>query len=143
MRATVRPSLEPGDYPFTHPIRTRFAETDAMGIVHHSAYLPYLEEARVAYMRDLGRSYAGLHESGTNLSVVEAWVGYRVPLRFDEVVDIGVVVAATARAWFQIAYLLSVEGSVRATAITVHGAVGADGRPQRLPDWLRQPRSGR
>lgn len=142
MRATARPSLDPADYPFTHPIRTRFAETDAMGIVHHSAYLPYLEEARVAYMRDLGRSYAALHEAGTNLSVVEAWVGYRVPVRFDEVIDIGVVVADTARAWFQIAYLLTVDGAVRATAVTVHGAVGNEGRPQRLPDWLREPQPG-
>jgi len=28
---------------------------------------------------------------------------------------------------------------VRAMAVTVHGAVGNDGRPQRLPDWLREP----
>ena len=52
------------------------------------------------------------------------------------------VVADTARAWFQIAYLMTVDGAVRATAVTVHGAVGDDGRPQRLPDWLRDPPAG-
>ena len=41
----------PGDYPFAHRVRVRFAETDLMGIVHHSRYFPYLEEARVAYLR--------------------------------------------------------------------------------------------
>ena len=93
----------------------------------------------MAYMASLGRSYAALHESGTNLSVVEVWVGYRVPLRFDDVVDVGVALAGSARAWFQIAYLLTVDGDLRATAVTVHGAVGDDGRPRRLPDWLREP----
>jgi hypothetical protein len=37
-----------------HQVRVRFAETDAMGIVHHSRYLPIMEEARVAYLREVG-----------------------------------------------------------------------------------------
>jgi hypothetical protein len=36
----------------------RYAETDQMGIVHHSAYVPWLEEARSALSRQYGRSYA-------------------------------------------------------------------------------------
>ena len=138
MRVTAVPSTDPAAYPFTHPVRARFAETDAMGIVHHSAYVPWLEEARVAYLRAIGRPYRDLHEAGTNFSVVEAWVGYRRPVRFDEVVDVAVVVADVARAWFQVAYLLTVDGESRATAVTVHGCVGNDGRPQRLPAWLRE-----
>ena len=57
MRQSLEPTRDQGDYPFAHRIRTRFAETDAMGIVHHAAYLPYLEEARVAYLRQLGHPY--------------------------------------------------------------------------------------
>ena len=53
-------STDPTDYPYTHTVRVRFAETDAMGIVHHSRYLPYLEEARVAYLRHLGHPYPAL-----------------------------------------------------------------------------------
>ena len=34
-------------------LRVRFAETDAMGVAHHAAYLPYLETARVEYLRAL------------------------------------------------------------------------------------------
>ena len=29
-----------------------------------------------------------------------------------------------------------VDGSVRATAVTVHGAMGPTGRPSRLPAWV-------
>ena len=57
VRLSVEPSLDAATYPFHHRIRVRFAETDAMGIVHHAAYLPYLESARVEYMREIGRAH--------------------------------------------------------------------------------------
>ena len=53
MRIAADPSLDPTDYGFAHQVRVRFAETDAMGIVHHSRYLPMMEEARVAYKEAL------------------------------------------------------------------------------------------
>ena len=84
MRQSLEPSRHPGDYPFAHRIRTRFAETDAMGIVHHAAYLPYLEEARVAYLRQLGHPYDEVRREGFNFAVLEVVVQYRRPLEFDE-----------------------------------------------------------
>ena len=56
-RQSLEPTRDPADYSFTHRLRTRFAETDAMGIIHHAAYLPYLEEARVEYLRAIGHPY--------------------------------------------------------------------------------------
>jgi hypothetical protein len=35
-----------------------------------------------------------------------------------------------------VAYLLVVSGEVRSTAVTVHGAVDADGSAARMPSWL-------
>ena len=35
-----------------------------MGIVHHSRYFPYLEEARVAYLRHLGHPYQDWQATG-------------------------------------------------------------------------------
>lgn len=136
MRVQVTPSLRPADYAFTHRIRARFAETDAMGIVHHATHLVYLEEARVAYLRALDRPYTALRAEGVDHAVLECAVRYRAPLRFDDEVDVHLVVAATSRATFQLAYLLTVGETVCATAVTVHGAVNAQGRPVRLPDWL-------
>jgi acyl-CoA thioester hydrolase len=136
VRLDVRPPTDPGQYPFAHRIRVRFAETDAMGIVHHSRYLPYLEEARVAYLRHLGHPYAALRQEGVDYTVLEAHVRYEQPLRFDDLVDVHLVLAAARRASFQMAYLLTVEGERRATAVTAHGCVTTDGRPTRLPAWL-------
>jgi acyl-CoA thioester hydrolase len=139
VRLALTPSTDPDDYPFTHRVRTRFAETDAMGIVHHAAYLPYLEEARVALLRHLGHPYTELRSEGVDLVVLEAFVRYRRPLHFDDVVELGLAVGAVTRTSFQLAYLLRVEDEVRATAVTVHGAIDADGRPRRLPDWCTGP----
>ena len=37
-------------------IRVRYAETDAMGIVHHAAYVVWLELGRSDLLRSLGRA---------------------------------------------------------------------------------------
>ncbi|HTU37237.1 MAG TPA: thioesterase family protein [Acidimicrobiales bacterium] len=148
-RLSLQPSRNPDDYPFSHRLRTRFAETDAMGVVHHAAYLPYLEEARVEYLRSIGHPYdavrAGRSEAGEDdaasreFPVLEVSVQYRQPLRFDDEVDVALQVGGVTRTTFQIAYLLSVGGEVRATAVTVHGCIDRRGRPARLPAWVREP----
>jgi acyl-CoA thioester hydrolase len=136
VRLTLDPSTDPADYGFVHQVRTRFAETDAMGVIHHGAYAPYLEEARAALLRLFHRPYGDVRESGTEFAVLELYVRYRRPLYFDEVVDINVVVGHLTRTTFEVGYLLQVGGETRSTAVTVHGAIDAVGRPSRMPAWL-------
>jgi acyl-CoA thioester hydrolase len=140
LRQSLQPSRDPADYLFAHRLRTRFAETDAMGVVHHAAYLPYLEVARVEFLRSIGRPYDEVRddaaEEGREFPVLEVWVQYRNALFFDDEVDISLMVGAVNRTTFQIAYLLSVYGQPRATAVTVHGCVDRSGRPTRLPQWV-------
>jgi acyl-CoA thioesterase FadM len=68
--------------------------------------------------------------------VLEVSVQYRRPLRFDDEVDVALVIGAVTGTTFQIAYLLSVGDEVYATAVTVHGCVDGRGRPARLPAWV-------
>lgn len=136
MRAALTPSLRADDYPFSHRIRTRFAETDAMGVIHHGAYAAYLEEARVCLLRHAGFPYQQVRAEGIDFAVLELLVHYRRPLRFDDVVDIHVTVGIPTRATFQVAYLLTVDAQARATAVTVHGAIDPSGRAARMPAWL-------
>jgi acyl-CoA thioester hydrolase len=138
VRLSLDPSLDPSDYRFVHRIRPRFAETDAMGIIHHSAYLPYLEEARVELLRAAGHPYDELRRHGIDLAVLELYVRYRMPLRFDDEVDIHLAVGKLTRTTFQIGYLLQVAGEARSTAVTVHGAVDGGGRAARMPPWLAE-----
>lgn len=140
MRLSVEPSTSPADYGFDHPIRVRFAETDAMGIVHHSNYLVYFEESRVAYLRAIGHPFTEWRQAGLESPVLESFVQYRRPLEFDDAITVHLRLAGITRATFQMAYLITVDESgvatPRATGVTVHGCVTTAGRPTRLPAWL-------
>ena len=136
MRINVEPSTDPSTYSFAHDVRVRFAETDAMGIVHHASYLPYLEEARVAYLRSIDHDYVSVRASGVNFAVIEVAMKYVRPCFFDDVVTVHLRLGTRTKATFQIEYLLRVAGETRVTAVTAHGGVDPQGRPTRLPAWL-------
>ena len=138
MRLSLQPTLDPAAYRYVHHVRTRFAETDAMGIIHHGAYPAYLEEARAAMLREAGFPYEEVRSGpdGIDFAVLELYVRHRRPLQFDDAVDIHVLVDGLTRTTFQVGYLLEVGGQARATAVTVHGAVGPTGRPARMPSFL-------
>ncbi len=138
MRLSLVPSTDPSDYGFVHRIRTRFAETDAMGVIHHAAYAPYLEEARAELLRQKGHPYDEARTAGIDLAVLELFVQYRHPLRFDELVDVNVRVGHLTRTTFEVAYLLQVAEETRCTAVTVHGAIDSSGSASRLPPWLAE-----
>ena len=137
MRLSLDPPRRVDAYGFCHRLRVRFAETDAMGIVHHASYLLYLEEARVEYLRAVGHPYLGVRAEGVDFAVLEVAVQYLAPLRFDDEVELHVLLAAVTGATFQLAYLLTLDGRPVATAVTVHGGLTPQGRPARLPGWLR------
>ena len=138
MRVRLELSADPADYPFRHGVRVRFAETDAMGVAHHAAYVPYLEEARVEYLRALGRPYGEIRAEGFDLAVLELAVQYRRSARFDELVQVHTRVSSFKGATFQIDYLLTVDDDVCALAATVHGVVDPGGRATRAPAWLKE-----
>ncbi|MBT8147723.1 MAG: acyl-CoA thioesterase [Gammaproteobacteria bacterium] len=69
-------------------VHVRYAETDAMGVVHHASYLVYFEEGRSHYMRELGSNYADIEASGYRLPVVEANLRYMDGITYGDVVVI-------------------------------------------------------
>tara|TARA_Y100000031_G_C7902368_1_gene240145 strand:+ start:57 stop:479 length:423 start_codon:yes stop_codon:yes gene_type:complete len=62
----------------------RYAETDAMGVVHHATYLVYFEEGRSQFMRDIGSDYARIEAEGYQLPVTELGIRYVGSLRYGE-----------------------------------------------------------
>lgn len=108
-----------------------------MGIVHHGRYLPYLEEARVEYLRSLGHPYSENRQAGRDFAVLECHLRYRAPLRFDDIVTVHLQPVESSGATFTIDYLLTVNQAVTTVARTMHAYVDAAGKPHRLPMWVR------
>tara|TARA_R100000655_G_scaffold65284_1_gene103764 strand:- start:587 stop:1006 length:420 start_codon:yes stop_codon:yes gene_type:complete len=69
-------------------VKVRYAETDQMGVVHHSIYPQYLEIARLNWLDTLGISYKSMEEEGIMLPVFELNLKYHKPVTFDEKIRI-------------------------------------------------------
>ena len=117
----------------------RFAETDAQGIAHHSAYLVWFEVARVAHLSEHAGGYRALQEQGLEALVVEAHLRYGVPARFDDRLRIYACVRDVRGARFRYEYAIMRGADVVAEGWTAHACVDAKTlRPTRIPPRLKQ-----
>ena len=125
-------------FPFAITVRVRFAETDAMGVVHHAAYLPYLEAARVEYLRHLDHPYAALRElDGVDFIVVGVRIDYDRPAHFDEELVVHVGLASLTKARFTMRYRIERADEPIARGATRHAVIDREsGRPTRVPAWM-------
>ena len=69
-------------------LRVRYSETDQMGVVHHSSYLVYLEEGRLALMRALGFPYDEVERRGFGMAVRGVELRYRAAARDGDELDV-------------------------------------------------------
>ncbi|MGE3468243.1 MAG: acyl-CoA thioesterase [Pyrinomonadaceae bacterium] len=70
-------------------IRVRYAETDAMGIVHHANYLVWFETGRSEFCRAKGFSYRQMEEEADSFMVVaEAYCRYTSPAHYEDIITI-------------------------------------------------------
>ena len=69
-------------------IRVRYAETDQMGIVYYGNYATYFEVARVEALRSLGITYKSMEDSGVMLPVLDQYIKYVKPARYDDMLTV-------------------------------------------------------
>ena len=72
----------------------RFAETDLMGIVHHSQYVVWMEEGRSDFMRRKGFTFDKWEEANIGFAVSELNLRYHAGARYGEQV--------TVRTWVEL-----------------------------------------
>jgi len=117
-------------------LHVRYAETDAMGIIHHASYIVYFEEGRSNYARQRGSDYASFEASGHYLAVSEINARYVKSARYGSQVTICCWIAEMKSRGLTFAYEildaasreLLVQGSSKHICITHSGQV------TRLPD---------
>lgn len=121
---------------YVHRIRVRYAETDAQQVAHHSAYVVWLEEARIEALRSIGRSYRSLEADGVLMPVIEVQVRYKRALRFDDHPELVTTVVPEGRTRLRFETVITNEGQACAEASVTVAVVNGDGRPIRMPEAL-------
>jgi acyl-CoA thioester hydrolase len=118
----------------------RYAETDAMGIVHHASYIIWLEESRSSYIRSRGYDYVEVERAGYFLSVVELKVRYRAPARYGDLIRVACWVESLASRAITFEYEVShaTTGALFVTGESRHIATNKAGQPTLIPENFRQ-----
>lgn len=89
---------------FTYAKKAQYHETDQMGIIHHANYVKWMEEARLAYLEELGLGYKQVENEQVFSPVVSVAVQYKSPVRFADEVEIKVFVKEYTAVKLELAY---------------------------------------
>lgn len=95
----------------TTEINVRYAETDAMGVVHHAVYPVWFEIARTDYIKMLGLSYSEMEKGGVMLPVTAITVKYHLPAKYDDSLTVTASVTRLTPARVEFAYAVTRNGS--------------------------------
>jgi acyl-CoA thioester hydrolase len=117
-------------------IRVRYAETDAMGIVHHAVYPVWMELGRSDFLRELGQPYPEWEAQGVMMAVSELRLKYRAPARYDELVAVRCWLKEGGRRKVVFCYEITRDGTRLVEAESVHLVTGPDGRARTLPEAM-------
>ncbi len=131
--------MKRSEFRYIEPLRVRWAEVDAQGIVFNGHYLTYLDTAVSGYWRALALPYAEtMRALGGDLFVRRATLDYRGSARYDDQLGIGIRVREFGNS------SMKVDAAIfRSEQMLVHGemvyvfADPATQSPLRLPDELR------
>ncbi len=117
----------------THLI-ARYAETDQMGIIHHSVYAVWYEAARTAFVKDLGLSYSEMEQNGLFMPLSELSCQFLRPGLYEDEVLVETRIKNVSASRIQFAYTLFRNGEDTPfnTGSTTHGWVDENRRPFNL-----------
>jgi acyl-CoA thioester hydrolase len=114
-------------------LEVRYAETDAMGVVHHSSYAIWFELARVNWLKEHGLPYDQMEREGFYVPVLELTIRYHQPAHFGETLTIETEAKAKSGAQFCFVYKILHKSQLIAEGESTHVVTTREGRPMRLP----------
>lgn len=122
-------------------IRVRYAETDKMGIAHHSNYPIWFEIGRSEYCRALGFSYKDMEEKDNTLLVVaEVYCRYKAPAFYEDEITIrtkiGEIRSRSVRFIYQI--FRESDNTVLAEGETLHVVTDSNQKVRTLPEIYKK-----
>lgn len=120
-------------------VRVRYAEVDAMGVLHHSRYWVFFEMGRTELLRRAGVSYRDLEAQGVFFVVAKCAARFVAPARYDDELVLTTRITRLGAARIDHAYELKrkADGLLLATADTTIACVDRTGQIIAIPDFIR------
>lgn len=126
-------------------IRVRYAETDQMGIAHHSNYLIWFETGRSDLCRARGFSYKAMEEEDNALMVVaECYVRYKSPAFYEDVLLVRSQVAEVRSRSIRFIYEIvrPSDATLIAEGETLHLVTDANKKVRTVPEIYKKLLAG-
>lgn len=113
---------------------TLYYETDKMGIVHHSNYVRWLEEARIDLLKQIGLPYDEMEKNGIMIPVLSVSCQYKYAVKFNETVCIKMKMEDFTGLKFKISYRVTDKesGDIRVIGESAHFFVDDNFKPIRV-----------
>ncbi len=92
-------------------LTVRYAETDRMGVVHHSNYPIWFEAGRTDMIRKAGYPYSKVEENGLLLPLIELRCYYKGSARYEDVVTVRTYVCEVTPTRIHFRYDVLVNGN--------------------------------
>jgi acyl-CoA thioester hydrolase len=124
----------------TTEVEVRYAETDQMGVVHHSHYLVWFELARTRLCAESGYHYAEIEKMGYLLSVIDCQLSFRRSAVYGDRVQVVAWADEMTSRTLRFFYEVKRGDESLATGMTRHVWLRkSTGRPCRIPAVLKDP----
>lgn len=121
----------------TSKIAVRYAETDQMGVVHHSHYPVYFEQARTDFFVRHLRPYQEFETQGLFAPILSYSVDLEGPLKYGDILSLEVYPLHFQGLRVSMGYKGTCEGRLVVTGMSAHALTGPDLKPlhpRKLPE---------
>lgn len=107
---------------FQYRRKVQYHETDKMGITHHSNYIKWMEEARIAFLESIDLPFQLVEEQGIASPVVGVSVDYKNPTTFGDEVMVEVFITKYTGVKLEVGYTMknAENGTLVAEASSKH-----------------------
>ena len=120
------------------PLRVYYEDTDLAGIVYYANYLKFIERARSEWVRGLGVDQVAMKADGIVFAVRRVEADYIAPAYYDDELVVDTSVDKLTGARLVVRQVVRRADQVLFDALVTIVAIGAAGKPARLPAAIRR-----
>ncbi|MCI5622648.1 MULTISPECIES: acyl-CoA thioesterase [Anaerostipes] len=110
-------------------IQVRYAETDQMGIAHHSNYPIWFEVARTDFIKAAGITYTDVEKQGIITPLTSLECQYKIAALYEDCLQIHAKLTRLTPVRLEFSYEVTRGNDLIATGKTTHGMVSKDLKP--------------